>query len=93
MKFIEKLEEYNELKQRRKYLEHGMDECKHMLHYLEDVNFTARPKIKSERYTITLAFEPIPVLIDYYKKIYAETAKQKEELDKRIKEIEEDLNE
>ena len=90
MKFIEKLEEYNELKQRREYLKYGMDECKHMLHYLEDVSFTARPKIKSERYTITLVFEPIPVLIGYYKKIYTETAKQKEELDKRIKEIEEE---
>lgn len=90
MKFIEKLEEYNKLKQRREYLKRDMGECKHMLHYLEDVNFTARPKISSDRYTITLAFEPIPTLIDYYKKIYSEKANQKEELDKQIKEMEEE---
>jgi len=90
MNFKEKLEEYNKLKQRREYLEHDMCECKIIFKSLEDTSFTARPKIKSDRYTITLVFEPIPVLIDYYKKIYAETAKQKEELDKRIKEIEEE---
>ena len=90
MNFKEKLEEYNKLKQRREYLEHDMGECKIILQLLEDIIFTARPKIKSERYTITLAFEPIPVLIGYYKKIYTETAKQKEELDKQIKEIEEE---
>ena len=90
MKFIEKLEEYNKLKQRREYLEHDMGECKIILQLLEDISFTARPKISSDRYTITLAFNPIPTLIDYYKKIYSERANQKEELDKRIKEIEEE---
>ena len=92
MNFKEKLEEYNKLKQRREYLEHDMGECKHMLELLEDINFTARPKISSDRdcYMFTLAFNPIPTLIDYYKKIYSEKAKQKEELDKRIKKIEEE---
>ena len=89
MNFKEKREEYNKLKQRREYLEHDMSECKIILTLLEDIGFTARPKIKSDRYTITLEFKPIPVLIGYYKKIYTEKANQKEELDKRIKEIEE----
>ena len=90
MNFKEKLEEYNKLKQRRGYLEHDMRECKIILQLLEDIRFTERPKINSDRYTITLVFEPIPVLMDYYKKIYSERANQKEELDKQIKEMEEE---
>ena len=90
MKFIEKLEEYNKLKQRVAYNESTIAKCKLMVTYLQRENARLTIYLGYSIDAETLAFQPKDILINYYNKISDETLKQKHELERQIKEIEEE---
>ena len=90
MKFIEKLEEYNKLKQRVAYNESNIAKCKLMVTYLRRESTRLTIHLGYSTGSEALAFQPKNVLIDYYDKISDEALKQKHELERQIKELEEE---
>ena len=90
MNFKEKLEEYNKLKQRVAYNESNIAKCKLMVTYLRRENARLIIDIGYSTNSEALAFQPKNVLIDYYDKISDEALKQKHELERQIKELEEE---
>lgn len=90
MNFKEKLEEYNKLKQRVAYNEGTIAKCKLMVIYLRRENARLMIQLGPIVNAEALAFQPKDVLIDYYDKISDEALKQKHELERQIKELEEE---
>ena len=89
MNFKEKLEEYNKLKQSVAYNESTIAKCKLMVAYLQRENARLTLYLGYSIDAEVLAFQPKDILINYYNKISDETLKQKHELERQIKELEE----
>lgn len=89
MNFKEKLERHSTLKQRVAYNESTIAKCKLMVTYLqrENARLIIHPGYSTD--SEALAFQPKDILINYYNKISDETLKQKHELERQIKELEE----